>query len=564
MVPYFYSSAPEDFCNELDRLEAQVDKCYERLGILLEPQNVAAWAVLTTVIEEIELRYETPYSLPLFRAAMMNFGRTGALLVDWIQNYGSRRFAPRTKFKWNSRIAHVVRGALSVADAYRRLLDLFPFWHRDRSSAEIVGPNRIRFVSCHGLNDRRVSAFHKGLYAAKSLFNPAPYKIQINYTPELEAAHVAVLERVVREGPLGFRYAPPTHLYESLVPAFIEGLNSLFRRDLDCNLGTYTLRDFKSCFAVLLAISGVHLQLCRLRSKGGPFPLSSAVLVIDRQPWIRQIAKLGGLSVEMTDAILKDLTFPTRKRHDLHVHPLVPLHYDDRLLGIIPHFILDSRPDENILRVCSYANRVAFDSISSSKEQEMKDDLSLAVPPSFNTAGPVKLPSHYPDVDFIVEDTRTSTVLIAELKWIRKPISNLERLDRDKEFLKGISQLHDVQLFLKSNPAFLCDCGCLSAALDSYSEVRYLLIARDHFVWVDPDTDFPVIEHEVFKTLVRKCGNLRSMVAEILSFNWLPVEDTDFTVRFEPIESNGVVVESEIFYAPGLDVSRRSAVSPLA
>ena len=118
-------------------------------------------------------------------------------------------------------------------------------------------------------------------------------------------------------------------------------------------------------------------------------------------------------------------------------------------------------------------------------------------------------------------------------------------------FLEGIRQLRAVQLFLQSKPTFLCECGFLSASLDTYSAVRYVLIARDHFVWVDPNTDFPVVEHEVCKTLARKHIDLRSSVAELLSINWLPVEGADFTVRLEPAEANGVVVESEISYAPG-------------
>lgn len=252
----------------------------------------------------------------------------------------------------------------------------------------------------------------------------------------------------------------------------------------------------------------------------------------------------------MTEAILQDLTFPAQKPYDLHVHPFVPLDRGGRLLGLIPHFPLDSRPDENIIRVCSYTNRKAFDVISLSKEQEMRQDLSACVPPCFRTAGPVRLPYPNPDVDLILEDAKASVVVVVELKWIRKPISAWERIDRDQEFLKGIKQLRDVQRFLKSQPTFLVDRGWLSAALDTYSDVRYVVIARDRFVWVDPDVDFPVVEHEVFKAVVRKHSDLRAALAEMLSFDWLPVEGTDFTVKFEQAEANGVFVESEIFYAP--------------
>jgi len=551
MGPYLKSFAPEDFRRELDRLEGQADRCYEQLKLLREPQNLAAWAALTTFVEAMERTHEMPNSFSLFRAAMMNLGRTGTLLIDWIRKHSKQQFAPRSKFRWNPRLAGAAGAALDVAHAYQGLLALFPSWHRDRVSAEIVGPNRIRFVSSRGPNDRRVSAFHKGMYAANGPYNPPPWKTPIAYTPELEAAFVAVLEGAKRDGPLGFRYARPLHLYEAQTPAFVEALSQLFRRDLSCDLGGYSLQDFKSCFAALLAISAVHLQLCRLWAERHRFPLSAAVLVVDRQPWAEEIAKLSRLSLEMTDEILKDLTFPIQKPCDLHVHPLVPLDSDDRLLGLIPHFVLDGRPDENIIRICSYTNRRAFDVISLSKEQEMREDLSASVPPCFKTAGPVQLPSPNPDVDFIVEDARASIVLIAELKWKRKPISAWERIDRDEEFLEGIRQLRDVQLFLQSKPTFLCERACLSAPLDTYSDVRYVLIARDHFVWVDPDTDFPVVEHEVFKTLARKHTDLRSAVAEMLSFNWLPVDGADFTVRFEPAEANGVVVESEIFYAPG-------------
>ena len=283
MGPYLKSYAPEDFRREIDRLEEQADRCYEQLELLHEPQNLAAWAALTTFVEAMERTHEMPNSFPLIRAAMMNLGRTGALLIHWIRSRGNQRFAPRSKFRWNSRFANATGAALSVAHAYETLRSLFPSWHKDRASVEIVGPNRIRFVASRGPNDRRVSAFHKGMYRAKGPYNPPPHTSPVSYTPELEAAFVAVLEGAKRDGPFGFTYVRPVHLYETLTPAFGKSLDSLFRRDLSCDLGGYSLEDFKSCYSVLLAISMVHLHLCRLWSEGDRFPLSAAVLVEERR-----------------------------------------------------------------------------------------------------------------------------------------------------------------------------------------------------------------------------------------------------------------------------------------
>jgi hypothetical protein len=38
-------------------------------------------------------------------------------------------------------------------------------------------------------------------------------------------------------------------------------------------------------------------------------------------------------------------------------------------------------------------------------------------------------------------------------------------------------------------------------------------------------------------------------MAEMLRFDWLPVENRDFLVRYESSVANGVYIESEIFLA---------------
>ncbi len=217
MGPSFKSLAPEDFRLELLRLEQQADRWYEGLELLREPQNLARWAALTTFVEAMERTQEMPNSFPLFRAAMMNLGRTGALLIHSIGKHGNQRFAPRSKFRWNPRLARAAGAALDVAHAYETCLSLFPSWHKDRALGEMVGPNRIRFTASRGPYDRRVSAFHKGMYPASGPYNPPAFSSPIALTPELEVEFAAVIRGAKRDGPFGFTYMPPTHLYKVLV-----------------------------------------------------------------------------------------------------------------------------------------------------------------------------------------------------------------------------------------------------------------------------------------------------------------------------------------------------------
>ena len=37
-------------------------------------------------------------------------------------------------------------------------------------------------------------------------------------------------------------------------------------------------------------------------------------------------------------------------------------------------------------------------------------------------------------------------------------------------------------------------------------------------------------------------------MGELLRYDWLPIEGTNFAVRFESAEVNGIALESEVFY----------------
>jgi hypothetical protein len=193
----------------------------------------------------------------------------------------------------------------------------------------------------------------------------------------------------------------------------------------------------------------------------------------------------------------------------------------------------------------------AYSVATLAKEDESREQLVSALPSSITAFGPVKLPSH-PDIDWLIVDNVSSALLICELKWIRKPLLPLERIRADGEFLKGVKQLCEIKKYLTDNPAYLKSRGMTRVAINEFKNVHYLLIARDHFLWVPPTDSIALLEFEVFRNMTANAGSLEAGVSELLRYEWLPKEGRDFVVRPRTATSNGAIATSELFFPPGI------------
>ena len=167
----------------------------------------------------------------------------------------------------------------------------------------------------------------------------------------------------------------------------------------------------------------------------------------------------------------------------------------------------------------------------------------------YSPQGPTRLPNPTPDIDLLLTDETSSTVLIAELKWIRKPTKIFERIERDEDVLKGFEQLRRIRQFLGQNPHHLASIGKLQRPLNEYREVRYAVIARDHWTWVLPTSEGAVVTYDAFTRSITRSKNLQEALADLLTYDWLPVEGRDFNVRYDKYFANGIEIETETFYA---------------
>jgi hypothetical protein len=218
------------------------------------------------------------------------------------------------------------------------------------------------------------------------------------------------------------------------------------------------------------------------------------------------------------------------------------------VLALIPHFILNSNPEENILRICSYLRPQKYDLLSNDKETTMRENILTGLS-KWNAHHSINLPDGSTEIDLVVEDESSSTVLIAELKWYRKPSTYRERLRADEQFLDGVNrQLGTIKRFCRENPGFLRERNVLRRSLSEYDHVYFALIARDHWIWVEPDDHTVILNAEEFLDAASRKQNLHASLSDLIRYDWLPVEGKDFNVHFDRANVEGVQIETEVFY----------------
>jgi hypothetical protein len=540
--------APTEVVEAIRRIEERADGCFSLLALLELHSNVAVWALLVGGIrmleQEIAHRGDNTADLS---ATLQNVSRFVPVAMKWTTKHGKPPSALATR-RWTPGLAAKVEQALNVAYQYSGFETCLPMWHKNRYLAELLCSSLVRFTAPGSARNRQVSAYQKGFRPKEGSFKRERTQ-KVDQPPPVKALFAAVLRASRKTGMARFEYEDPWTLWLELLPEYQVRVTAIARRADPLSLGDYTLSDFNQFYAAFLAICAAHEFLCfAWGCNHGVYPLDSAVMVRSTQGWTAVLSELSGVPACKSQSIISDLTFDFARSLNLHVHLFVPLDSAKLSLAVAPQFPLHSRPDENILRVCSILRPDVFDATSLEKEPEILADLQKRCP-RHALQGPVPMPKPTPDIDLIITDENSSTILIAELKWIRKTLRPVEIIGRDDDVLKGMKQLEKIRRFLMDNPDHLSARGKLPRRFNDYEHIHYLLVARDHWLWVEPADGIAILEFEAFLTALSRSENLHSAISDLLTYEWLPVEGRDFTVQYDRATANGVSIESEVFYA---------------
>jgi hypothetical protein len=541
------SEASESFVKTVQAIEDTADLCHQNLRLLTYPGNLASWAVLSRIVLQIEQTVvEHGYRTQTHSTVAYNLARGGAQALAWIRSFSSTQSASLRQLSLNTDLFASATEALWTALSYESFTTVFPLWHKSAIRADLIKTNVIRF-SGEDKDSQRVRAYLQGLRPIPD--REAPLELGKTLEPAVQKK-IRDIAKSAGDDRSSFSYSRPMRLYDQLHQRYFELSGSQFRHEDSLLVGKYALGELRNFYSALLAVCAVHEHACFVRAQlMGAYPANSGVMVHRREEWVKLLSKISRLPGGLVSDIIGDLVFGATKTLDLYVHPFVPLGDKPQLLGVVPHFPLRSRSDENIFRVCSQLRPTFYDVITNAKEEQMRRDLTSRTHTGFQIRGPRELPGDLPDIDLVIEDTSNSTAVIAELKWLRKGIRSVEHIRQEADFLYGVGQVEKVKAYLLANSQFLFDRRDLSEDLRKFKNVYYILIPRDFFVWIDPAKGVPAIDYDAFSLMLTRHKNLAEGMSELLTYDWLPREGREFGIKYETFTVNSVGVETEVIYA---------------
>lgn len=548
-MPYLLSECTPELQQAIQAVEDRADGCYQLLRLLKQPRNLATWALLTAMALELET-FQQRFGANSFRhrVALINLERY-ICGFHFIAIHGKPESKLVHSYTYHGNLKVDAAFALNVSRYYTNFLNIFPLWHRNHERAELMPNGAVRFhIPRDSARQRQVIAYQQ-LYRPAEEIRKTPKKPE--RSPELQRLFNDLFQQARPAGlQKKFHYEPSDDLIEALRPEYQERLDTNFRHPGSFQLNGYSLAEFKAVYVGLLILSAIHEYICYPWDKQGqPIPESSLVMVKSRPEWINRLSNISTVPKDTCDTIVRDLTLRPENRSftSLCITPFVPLDSRDDTLAIAPQFPLTSAVDENALRQFSYTFPALFSAQNTQKEESMRSQLRDANS-GYKVDFSVPLPDGSTEIDVLIEDVTTSTVVLGELKWLRKPYKPLERLEREKDLEKGISQLELIRAYGRAHPGFLLERGKLSRRLSDYDKVHHILLVRDYWHWVKPNDTTAVVDFDEFLAQLRASTSLRDLMAALLSYGWLPIEGQQFNVDYTATSVNGATIESALFH----------------
>ncbi|WP_438851163.1 hypothetical protein [Brevundimonas nasdae] len=275
-------------------------------------------------------------------------------------------------------------------------------------------------------------------------------------------------------------------------------------------------------------------------------------LEVSRQTLIQDLARVLDRSVNEIAPVVDFLTYGTNTTHpDPALQPLIPV--DHTKLILAPFLILTSNWPRNILSLHARVDPRSFNSQSHSFEYEMITRLEIIMRSDWPHWSNKNLPiaPGFEEIDLIVADPKSGTLLLCEARWMIQPGDVREVLQRKKALREKVQQAERKRDSVRANlPAVIATLN-LDASIN-WSVQAIVLI--DNFGGAPSSkADIPIVHRKVFAHAVPTAPTLELLHSVLSTDSWLPRNGADYQRVYEEFDLGGMKIEM-----PGFQMGKTS------
>lgn len=306
------------------------------------------------------------------------------------------------------------------------------------------------------------------------------------------------------------------------------------------------------CLRIFYHLIAVHFGAARIGLRGGAE--GDLCLTINREQLSHDITMNSSLESTQIDLFIDYITYARGvDSPDQALQPLVPL--GSRQFGVAGIGLLSSNIERNLLTLQARLEPRLFDSQSSLFEVAMTAKLADAFRQMWQLVAANRtflLSGTREELDLLICEPDTKTVLLLELRWILPPADPREVQTKKRACHQKVNQAARkltsarVDLVNLLNTAF-------DIAIESPGEwnVYGAVVIQGFGGTISQHEQIPIIPDWVLEAGVRTTQSLQCLAEWTNSLNWLPVNGRDFTAQDGPC----VLLDIKVRY-PGITPMR--------
>ncbi len=431
-----------------------------------------------------------------------------------------------------------------LAVNYRRISDMYTFWSRNMQDATVSEDGRnvtfsypeagIQKVAYNYLNEMNVKNEYIDIENIQNKFN--------NYSTINKLMNS---NKTISDNNL-VKYKITNKIWEKAYRNIKVSLNNLNELPDNWEFSKFTLGEYKKfwyAFTTLATIQNIANYIFFNEKQKLP---NNCILIKSKEEIINLIFEKTDLDKEKINAILEFITFNNNlKNTDIIWQPLIKLcngHY-----AIPPTLVTTCNYERNLICLINKVEQNSYSKLSNEKERIMVYEISEKLKKYLNlkVVFNKKLPDNLPDIDIIIYDIKSSTLLVGEMKWLLQPDSVKELCARNIDLVKGDNQIKLVKNYLENNLSkkleIISDLQCTEILDESYC-----VISKNTIGTLGSSDEIVVInENNLIELIDKFDGELDKVNKVIKDKTFYPKRDIDYFINRNNVEYGGYCFDIE-------------------